>query len=228
MNNFRPTSFQLMPPVVKNIIIFSVLVFFAQNTFNEKLISDLFALHDIRSPYFKPHQIITHIFMHGGIGHLFFNMLAFWMFGSTLENYFGSKKFLIFFMVSGLGAAVLHLVTLYFELTPYYNAISQFPPHMVGPLLNRVNVATVGASGAVFGCLAAFGFLFPNYKIYLYFFIPIKAKWFVIIYAAAELYMGIQNNPGDNVAHFAHLGGALFGFLFAYNWKKKRFDNRWN
>ncbi len=232
MNTFRPTSFQLMPPVVKNIIIINALVFLAQNVFDQTGdLTNLFALHDIRSYFFKPHQIITHIFMHGSIGHIFFNMFAVWMFGAALENYFGSKKFLIFYMVSGLGAALLHLITTYVELTPLYDTLATLPVDQQvaiaqNPLYN-LNVATVGASGAVFGCLAAFGVLFPNHMIYLYFFIPIRAKWFVILYGAAELYLGIQNAPGDNVAHFAHLGGAIFGFIFAYLWKKNRFNNRW-
>lgn len=233
MNTFRPNSFQLIPPVVKNLIIINVLVFIAQLTFDETNgMSNFFALHDVRSYFFKPHQIVTHLFMHGGFAHLFFNMFALWMFGAALENYFGPKKFLIFYMVSGIGAALLHLGTLYFELNAAYTELSRLPTdvaaqYIYNPRIN-INVATVGASGAVFGCLAAFGFLFPNNLILIYFLFPIKAKWFVMIYAAAELYMGIQNNPGDNVAHFAHLGGAIFGFLFAYFWKKRRFDNRWH
>lgn len=228
MSTFRPNSFQMIPPVVKNLIIANVLVFIAQNTFDDFTLSNLFALHDIRSVYFKPHQIVTHLFMHGGLGHLFFNMFALWMFGAVLENNFGPKKFLIFYMISGLGAAILHLGTLYWQFTPIYDQLDNLPQYLYVDAMRYVNVGTVGASGAVFGCLAAFGYLFPNSLIYIYFFIPLKAKWLVILYAAAELYMGIQNNPGDNVAHFAHLGGALFGFIFAYNWKKNYLKNRWH
>src|SRR4249919_3834341 len=118
MAEFRPRSFQILPPVIKNLIIINVLVFLAQMAFDPTGfgdISKLFALHDVRSVYFKPHQLITHLFMHGGGWHIFFNMFALWMFGSTLENVWGPKRFLVFYMLCGLGAAVLHLTTLYLE-----------------------------------------------------------------------------------------------------------------
>jgi membrane associated rhomboid family serine protease len=166
------------------------------------------------------------MFMHGGWGHLFFNMLALWMFGSILENVWGSKRFLIFYMLSGLGAAALHLGSLYIELTDQIAQLESMGPHLQNTeqfqqLLANVNSPTVGASGAVFGCLAAFGYLFPNSLVYLYLFIPIKAKWFVIIYAGLELWLGVSNSAGDNVAHWAHLGGALVGFLLVLYWNKR-------
>ncbi|RYG52956.1 MAG: rhomboid family intramembrane serine protease [Chitinophagaceae bacterium] len=218
-------GFQSIPPVVKNLVIVNALVFFAQTIFSGYNVENLFALHDIHSVYFKPHQLITHLFMHGGWSHLLFNMLALWMFGSILENVWGPKRFLMFYILCGLGAAVLHLGVLYMEMSPVMDTFRQLPISQQQELLYspnfKVNTATVGASGAVFGCLAAFGYLFPNSLIYLYFFIPMKAKWFVIIYAAIELWLGVNNSAGDNVAHWAHLGGALVGFLLVLYWNKR-------
>lgn len=223
---YRPDAF---PPVVKNLIIINVLVFIAQLTFKNNPninLNNLFALHDVRSIHFRPHQIITHLFMHGGEGHIFFNMFALWMFGQMLENRFGAKRFLTFYMISGIGAALLHLGVLYIEMKPVWDWVYSQPPKQQFILLNlpagplHLNTPTVGASGAVFGCLAAFGYLFPNNLIYLYFLFPIKAKWFVILYAGLELWLGLKNSAGDNVAHFAHLGGALAGFLLVYYWNK--------
>ena len=223
-NYYRSSAF---PPVVKNLLIINGLVFLLQMTFQNYTTFDFdnyFALHDVRSVFFKPHQLVTHLFMHGSFGHLFFNMLALWMFGQTLENHFGSKRFLTFYIVSGLGAALLHLAVLYFELKPVWELFQSLPPEKQAEYLEspmfRLNSATVGASGAVFGCLAAFGYLFPNTPIYAYFMLPIKAKWFVLIYAGLELWLGIQNSAGDNVAHFAHLGGALAGFILVLIWNK--------
>jgi membrane associated rhomboid family serine protease len=229
MADVRMNSFQSIPPVIKNLIIVNALVFFAQKIFGDEGpngLMNLFALHDVRSVFFRPHQIITHMFMHGNFPHLLFNMLALWMFGSILENLWGSKRFLIFYMLCGLGAALLHLGSLYIELSDDIQLLNQLAVSMRDSedyyrLLYKVNTATVGASGAVFGCLAAFGYLFPNSLIYVYFFIPIKAKWFVIIYAGLELWLGVNNSAGDNVAHWAHLGGALVGFLLVLYWNKR-------
>ena len=221
---YRPNAF---PPVVKNLLIINVLVFLAQVTFqnNEHFnIENMFALHDVRSVYFRPHQLLTHLFLHGSFGHIFFNMFALWMFGQTLENHFGSKRFLIFYLVSGLGAAILHLAVLYFDLQPVWEAFRSLPPEQQAEIARspafKINIETVGASGAIFGCLAAFGYLFPNTMIYVYALLPMKAKWFVLIYAGLELWLGIRNSAGDNVAHFAHLGGALAGFLLVLFWNK--------
>lgn len=228
MADVRLGSFQSIPPVIKNLIIFNALVFFAQTIFARNVdfnLENLFALHDIRSVYFRPHQLVTHLFMHGGFAHIFFNMFALWMFGSILENIWGGKKFLIFYMCCGLGAAALHLCVLYVELTPVVNELRALSPQMSDTrqyyeLFAAANSATLGASGAVFGCLAAFGYLFPNNLIYVYFFLPIKAKWFVIFYAGMELWLGISNTAGDTVAHWAHLGGGLVGFLLVLYWNK--------
>lgn len=229
MTDVRMSNFQSIPPVIKNLIIVNALVFFAQTIFGNSPfgpVNNLFALHDVRSMFFRPHQLVTHLFMHGDFTHILFNMLALWMFGSILENVWGSKRFLIFYVLCGLGAALLHLGSLYIELTPEIAELQQMGPAMQNTeqfqnLLREVNSPTVGASGAVFGCLAAFGYLFPNSLVFLYFFIPIKAKWFVILYAGIELWLGVNNSAGDNVAHWAHLGGALVGFLLVLYWNKR-------
>jgi membrane associated rhomboid family serine protease len=227
MSDIRMGSFQSMPPVIKNLLIINALVFFAQQVFENSAsfsMENLFALHDIHSVYFRPHQLITHLFMHGSFWHLFFNMFALWMFGAMLENVWGSKKFLIFYMACGLGAAFLHLGVLYNEMEPVMSIFRQMPEDQQRELLYsdrfKVNTPTVGASGAVFGCLAAFGYLFPNNVLLIYGLFPIKAKWFVIIYAGIELWSGVRNSAGDNVAHWAHLGGALVGFILVYIWNR--------
>jgi membrane associated rhomboid family serine protease len=227
MSEFRPGSFQMIPPVIKNLIIINVLVFLAQQTFGQGMdmkIENLFALHDVHSALFRPHQLITYMFLHGGWDHIFFNMFALWMFGAVLENYWGSKRFLIFYMVCGIGAAVVHLAVLYQEMAPiaeqfHYLPIQEQQDLLYSPEL-KLNEATLGASGAIFGCLAAFGYLFPNSLIYLYFFVPIKVKWFVLGYAVIELFSGIRSSAGDNVAHWAHLGGGLVGLLLVIYWNK--------
>jgi membrane associated rhomboid family serine protease len=226
MTEFRPGRFQMIPPVIKNLIIINVLVFLAQNVFEHNpsfSIENLFALHDIRSVFFRPHQLVTYMFLHGSISHIFWNMLILWMFGSILENSWGPKRFLIFYMVCGIGAATLHLFVLYHELTPYWQELATLPFHQQEILKYTdptINSATLGASGAIFGCMVAFGYLFPNSLLYLYFFFPIKAKWAVLAYVCIELFLGIRNTAGDNVAHWAHLGGGLVGLLLVFYWKK--------
>jgi len=225
---YRPNRF---PPVVKNLIIINVLIFIAQETFganNPYVIENLFALHDVHSVYFKPHQLITYMFMHGGFEHILFNMFALWMFGSLLENHWGAKRFLQFYIICGIGAGLSQLGVQYIEMEPVWKVIRMMPPEEQAKasandamLMGKViNSATVGASGAVFGCLAAFGYLFPNSLIYIYFLFPMKAKWFVLIYGGIELWLGFRNSPGDSVAHFAHLGGAITGFIIVYIWNK--------
>lgn len=231
MTEFRPGSFQILPTIIKNLLIINVLVFLTQYTVgrNTSFIEDTFALHTWQSPLFKPWQFLTHLFLHGGWDHLFFNMFALWMFGSILENLWGPKRFLTFYIVSGLGAALCHMIVLYYsnqQLVNAFNALSFADQQAsAAQYYSIINQATLGASGAVFGCLAAFGFLFPNTYIYLYFFLPIKAKWFVLLYAGGEFIMAIQNSAGDNVAHVAHLGGALAGFLMVYYWNKNNRKN---
>lgn len=258
MTEFRPSSFQILPTVIKNLLIINGLFFLAQYTVGNQgqgLINmdDLLALHTWQSTLFKPWQFITHLFMHGSVEHILMNMFALWMFGSILENLWGPTRFLIFYLASGLGAALFHMLVLYFEnqsMISAYNAINpvsadyamqlqyfieKFNPvgrplpldiQTANGIINaRLNEGTIGASGAVFGCLAAFGYLFPNTYIYLYFFLPIKAKWFVLGYAAIELFSAVKNSAGDNVAHIAHLGGALVGILLVYFWNKSNRKN---
>lgn len=233
MTEFRPGRFQMIPPVIKNLIIINVLVFLAQITFGRAEgfnMEAMFALHDIHSVYFRPHQLITYLFMHGGFQHILFNMFALWMFGSILENYWGPKRFLIYYMVCGLGAAVCHLAVLYYEnaqlLAQFYSWSPDIQEARGAEVFGTINTATLGASGAVFGCLAAFGYLFPNSDLIIFPIpIPIKAKWFVLGYAAIELFSGVINSAGDNVAHWAHLGGALVGILLVMYWNR---NNRRN
>jgi membrane associated rhomboid family serine protease len=273
MQQFRPSRFEVLPLIVKNLLIINGLVLLAQYTLGKQgfAIDDWFALHAWQSPLFKPWQLLTHMFMHStaGIGHILGNMFALWMFGSILENLWGAKRFLIFYLVCGLGAALLHLIFLHVELSILYkelnNAAQQasdvktfsaalihfFREHQFDAYLNdtailnqlsntpnstlianrlyelaseilalKRDTPTVGASGAVFGILAAFIYLFPNTYIYLYFFVPVKAKWLGLFYFAYELFYGIQNSAGDNVARWAHIGGALVGFLLVYTWNK--------
>lgn len=223
LNNYR---FQILPPVVKNLLIINVLLFIATGVlsappFNIDL-TNILGLHYWESDLFKPWQIVTYMFMHGNIPHILFNMFAVWMFGSHIENRWGSKRFLNYYLLTGLGAAFLHYLIFHFYTLP------GIPPQVYSntyPLTAYEyflqNSVVVGASGSLFGILLAFGVLFPNTLLYLYFAIPIKAKYFVIGYGLLELFSGISNNPGDNVAHFAHLGGMLFGLLIFGYWKLK-------
>lgn len=222
MADFRPMGFNILPVVVKNLLIVNGLVFLAQMTLDRMApgwMLDNLALHDVRSPLFKPHQLITYLFMHGGFMHIFGNMFALWMFGSALEDKWGPKRFFMFYMICGIAAGILHLGTLYFEYQKYWDYFALMDPISQN---NLIHSFTVGASGAVFGVLAAFGYLFPNSLIYVYAVIPVKAKWFVGLYAAGELYLAIQNSAGDTVAHWAHLGGALVGILMVIYWNKTK------
>ncbi|MEA1878338.1 MAG: rhomboid family intramembrane serine protease [Bacteroidota bacterium] len=260
------------PPVVLNLLIINVLLYFGTSLLARSgvdLINSL-ALYYPGSDMFRPYQIITHMFMHGSITHLFFNMFALWMFGKALESVWGSGRFFIYYFVTGIGAAILHTSVLWLQMgsvsadaQALINTISpegfamflkeNFPAYQsrlsgfitqwmdmpqnsqyvlqaesyIQDLLNlKLNVPTVGASGAVFGVLLAFGMLFPNTRLVLLFPpIPIKAKWFVIAYGLIELFSGISNRAGDNVAHFAHLGGMIFGFILIKYWNKTRRNN---
>jgi len=254
MNNqqIRPGGFNILPPVVKNLIIINALFFLATfaigHAFDIDLVNYL-GLHYVKSPDFNPYQFVSYMFMHGGIWHLVFNMFALWMFGNTLENVWGPKRFLTFYMVTGIGAGVVQLLVTFISIQ---RAQSGVDPAVLQPVLNDIlttgaeilkenknyvdpfwgklnilyNTATVGASGAVFGILLAFGMMFPNTVLYIYFAFPIKAKYFVIIYGALELVMGISNRAGDNTAHFAHLGGMIFGFFMIKYWQKQMKSGR--
>ena len=239
--NYRPSSFRHLPEVVKNLLILNGLFFLATITLDGMGFDmyRFFGLHQFQSAEFMPHQLVTHLFMHGNFTHLFFNMFALWMFGKVLENVWGGKKFLIYYMITGLGAAAIHLGVSQYEIMSLQAQISSNDLNTIlneggnilaggqnytNPIMGKLNLLihtpTVGASGAVFGVLLAFGMLFPNALLYIYLAIPIKAKYFVILYGLLELYAGISNNPADNVAHFAHLGGMIFGFLLIKYWRK--------
>ena len=217
---YSPTGFRVLPTVVKHLLIINAIMFlatFTLNRFNIDL-SDYLGLHFFLAKDFMPHQLFTYMFMHANFEHIFFNMFALWMFGNTLENIWGSRRFLLFYIVCGLGAAICQEVVQFidFEMRTDWNGLALLNDGM-REVLNTWN--TVGASGAVYGLLLAFGMLFPNSRIYLYFLFPIKAKWFVIGYAVIELLSGFFTS--GNVAHFAHLGGMLFGLILILIWKKK-------
>ena len=230
---YRPGNFNELPVVVKNLLIINGLLFLATVSLSNLGIDlvKIFGLHQFQSNDFRPHQLITHIFMHGSFTHLFFNMFALWMFGKILENIWGEKRFLIYYMITGIGAAFIHLLISQYQIISISNQIPELvsiaiegkynPSIPLSKKLTQLIITpTVGASGAVFGLLLAFGMLFPNALLYLYFAIPIKAKYFVIGYGILELYGGISNNPADNVAHFAHLRGMIFGYILIKYWKK--------
>ena len=230
------------PPVVKNILIINVLVYFGMIVAARYGI-DLdkwLALHFVLADDFNAAQLFTYMFMHANFSHIFFNMFAVWMFGRILEQVWGPKRFLTYYLVCGIGAGLIqeavtgiHYYTLQAGLSPEAveavmdqgaQALRNYQ-NFVDPTMATLNLvlnsSTVGASGAVYGILLAFGVLFPNERMFIFPLpFPIKAKWFVIGYAVIELYAGLANNPADNVAHFAHLGGMIFGFFLIMYWKK--------
>lgn len=268
MQSYRAPLFGNLPPVIKNLLIINILVFLADNILPQVGIdlTRYLALHNVQSPYFKPYQFVTHMFMHGGLTHIFFNMFALVMFGRMLELVWGPKRFLIYYFVTGLGAAALHSAVNYWHLSSMQDAIVAFnntpspeffmsyireylpnATAMVNDFIStfssdpnnsahlrdaagimekvyeiHLNIPTVGASGAVFGVLLAFGMLFPNTQLMLLFPpIPIRAKYLVIIYGAVELFAAVLPQQGDNVAHFAHLGGMIFGFFLIKYWNSR-------
>jgi len=225
MSEYRPGGFQILPPVIKNLVIINVIVFLATELLKKLQIINLdyyLALFHWKSVYFGPWQFLTYLFMHGGWDHLFFNMFALWMFGSVIENILGSKRFLIFYIVCGIGAALCHLLIFSMEMQPVVKAFQSLPIAEQQSWLYRpdfrLNIPTVGASGAIYGVLFAFGYLLPNAMVFVIIF-PVRAKYLVIFYALVELFEGFRNNPADSVAHFAHLGGMLFAFLLLRAWK---------
>jgi membrane associated rhomboid family serine protease len=275
---FRPRGFSLLPTLVKNLLIINGLMFLAQivaeKSFGVQL-EDSLGLHYPQSMAFRPWQFITYMFLHGSFGHLFFNMFALWMFGYALENIWGPRRFLIYYLITGIGAALVHYLVIYIQINPtvlrldaliadptapaIFDFISQntlqineysgeiyqqsqkfreslealaYNPENRQALLMARNFLVdyreyflslpnvIGASGAVYGILLAFGMLFPNTLIFIYFLFPIKAKYFVILYGLIELIYGFTG-ASSNVAHFAHLGGMVFGFFLILYWKKK-------
>jgi membrane associated rhomboid family serine protease len=241
MNGYGRGLFGI-PPVVKNLIFINVimlLAYYAVDSVFDINLNRILGLYFPKSELFKPIQIVTHMFMHGNLTHLFFNMFALYMFGQVLEHVWGPKRFLIYYFVCGLGAALIHESVIAFqyahfarELSPenlqlvlnegtaYFNKGQGFIDPTMQGLQILLNMPTVGASGAIFGVLLAFGVLFPNTQLMLLFPpIPIKAKYFVLAYGGIELYLAITQ-PGSSIAHAAHLGGMLFGYLLIRYWRK--------
>ena len=212
---YSPTGFKVLPTVVKNLLIINVLMFLATITLERFHIdlTDILGLHFFKASDFRISQFVTYMFMHANFTHLFFNMFALWMFGNTLENIWGSQRFLLFYMVCGIGAGLCQELVQYIQyatqLADYATVNTGSQIITMSEYLNMMN--TVGASGAVYGLLLAFGMMFPDSRIYLYFLFPIKAKWFVIGYAVIELISGLTG--GSNIAHFAHLGGMSYFFV---------------
>lgn len=241
MNGYGRGFFSL-PTVVRNLIMINAIMLLAYWVISSTLGYDLngiLGLYFPKSESFKPLQIVTHMFMHAGFWHLFFNMYALFMFGQVLENVWGPKRFLIYYLVCGLGAALVHESVIAIE---YNSLVKQLSPEQIETVMregasllarNRgstdpvmqdlqilLNTPTVGASGAVFGILLAFGMLFPNTQLMLLFPpIPLKAKYFVLAYGGIELYLAFTQ-PGSNIAHAAHLGGMLFGYFLIRYWRK--------
>ncbi len=231
-------------PVVKNIIIINVLVYLACAVIpglQEQVTGYYFT-----SENFRPWQILTHMFAHaplrsGNFAHIFFNMYALYIFGSRLELQWGAKRFLTYYLICGVGAFFLHEFINFMEISKITKSLTSeelrlvyeqgsdairegknFVDTRLADLNIALNVGVVGASGCVFGILLAFGMLYPNTELMLLFPpIPLKAKWFVMIYGALELYLALGNRPNDNVAHFAHIGGMIFGYLLLKYWQKK-------
>ena len=273
MNNGQISmgGFNFLPKGVKNLLIINTLLFFATFVFRRAHFCDLnqlLGLHYISAPDFHVWQFITYMFMHGNFMHLFFNMFALWMFGAAVENAWGTKKFLIYYLITGIGAALTHYVITFVEVGPVMSLFNQFldapsletyrylvennsiaqlqntlqnnysvlqqSPDSLNELVtvtmsirdNYLNsFILIGASGAVYGVLLAFGMMFPNSLIYVYFLLPIKAKWFVLAYGAIELLYGVMGTA-DGVAHFAHLGGMIFGIILILLWRRNERQNQ--
>lgn len=216
MNQFQWNS----RSIVNNLIMLNAVVFLAQflSPKVDLILTQYLGLHALGSVNFYPHQFITYMFLHGSLSHLFFNMFALWMFGRILEYDLGPKRFLILYMVTGIGAGVLNMFVSEWEIS---RLMAQYSANDPG-LIHYINTTvTIGASGAVFGILIAFGMLHPNDRLMLLIPpIPIKAKYFVMIYGALELVLGFSQ-PTSSIAHFAHIGGMLFGFLLLWYWKSR-------
>ena len=239
-----------IPPVVKNLLIINILFWLASLTLPGVIgidVVDWLGLHYWQSDKFVVSQLVTYMFLHdtSSLFHLFFNMFALYMFGKNIEYIWGTKKFLLFYFVTGIGAAIVQQITWSFYFVPISNSFGEYVNNRdISVLMPYLNVnestvlsttevlqlknmvlnqpITVGASGAVFGILLAFAMLFPDARIMLLFLpVPIKARYFVIFYGAMELFLGVSNFQGDSIAHFAHLGGMLFGLVLILLWRKK-------
>ena len=243
-----------LPDIVKQLIIVNVLFFLGSMSLGGSAY-DLLALHYPQNSKFAPWQIATHMFMHGGVNHILFNMFGLWMFGGTLAQMWGRNKFLFFYFSAGLGAAALQLGINYLQISDIVNQLVEAgysvsditktlqnePPYKLewisvisqtelNQLLNSFHMSMVGASGALYGILVAFAFLFPNAELMIIFLpIPIKAKYFVPILLGSDLFFGFSSYSLGPIAHFAHLGGAVTGYAIMWYWKRQQFNNnRWD
>lgn len=239
MSDFKYYRQNNFPPVVKNLIIINALVYVGQLTLEKTYhLTERLMLYPIMpetlrtalveknylgdNEKFQPYQIFTHLFSHSPtmFAHILFNMFALWMFGRILENVWGAKRFLFFYLVCGVGAAALHLAMQYFRCEQLLQDLTAGNPVSQERILGAISPA-LGASGAIMGLFAAFAYLFPNTElIFLFIPFPIKAKWMVLIMVGLDLFGGFSNSSGDNVAHFAHLGGAITGFIIVFIWNK--------
>jgi len=224
-----------IPEIIKHLLIINVLVFVGSQVVGT-LIFDLLALHYPKNDLFGVWQLVTHMFMHGSFSHILFNMFGLWMFGSPLAQMWGKNKFLFFYLSCGLGAAALQLLVYHLQIQDWLESmVAQ------GITLDQAytyleqgqtlfNVTMVGASGALYGVLVAFAFMFPNAELMLLFLpIPIKAKFFVPLVLLLDLFFGFSSYSMGPIAHFAHVGGALTGFAMMWYWKRNQFNqNRWS
>ena len=209
-----------VPAVTKNLIIINCLVFLACMV-NKEYMIETFALFYPTSRYFHGWQIISHMFMHGGFWHIFFNMYTLLIFGSVVENILGQKKFIFFYFVCGLGAVALHLGVEYLQMQSFLSAAAAGSPAAIQHIAEIKLTPTVGASGAIYGVLIGYAMLFPESKMTLLFPpVTLSAKWMVVVFAAIELLTGVTGTVAG-VAHFAHLGGMLFGYLMVLGWRRK-------
>ena len=241
------------PAVIRHLVIVNVIMFLA-TMFNQQVMLDLFAMHFPENPLFKPWQIITHMFMHGGPMHILFNMYAVWAFGTPIVYHYGEKKFLIFFLISGIGAVLFYTGIQYWNYYQYLDNLTGLgvPLDVIAAVLSNpdafgrimqdtgiiyhpeimiqfkklvqiYNTPMVGASGAVYGILVAFGFFYPRAKLMLIFLpYPIEARYFIPLLILGDIFMGITNVFHTPIAHFAHVGGALTGLILLWMWRKKR------
>jgi membrane associated rhomboid family serine protease len=237
--------------VIKHLIILNVLFFIAPQFLKGLDFGNLFALYFPKNPNFGFWQYLSHIFMHGGFSHILFNMYGLWAFGTPLEQIWGKHKFLFFYFSAGIGAGLIYSAFNYYQFqgiyqqlvqiglssseiqnmldTGMYNdAVVTLSPKTLSEFYSLYHTPAVGASGAVYGVLVAFGMLFPNAKLALLFFpVPVAAKYFIPILILGDLFFGVTKYSIGNIAHFAHVGGALIGFVIAWYWKRNQF-NRWN
>ncbi len=214
-------SFQRTTPIIRNIIILNALAYVAQLVLG-KGFTYMGALHLWKSDYFRPYQLITHMFLHDpdSILHIIFNMFALWMFGTILERSWGHKRFLLFYLICGVGAGIISMLALNYQYNQYLTGEASLPLIYQGNLIHFLNEPSLGASGAIMGVLAAFAYLFPNSELFIMFIpVPVKAKYAIPGFVLLDLFGGIYNRS-DGIAHFAHLGGALIGFLVVYFWNK--------